>query len=111
MAEYCNYGPSFDELLCNYNCLECGMNNDTTQDSKLIFRKAMELAQGLESTTKNATKLKLQAGSIIKKISSVTIAKNGHLKKFSGAKESQHEERNSLCAVLKRSPMRVRNIS
>ena len=97
MAEYCNYGPSFDELLCNYNCLECGMNNDTTQDSKLIFRKAMELAQGLESTTKNATKLKPQAGSIIKNIKCHHCEKWSSEEVFQSKGKSARGKKQSVC--------------
>ena len=79
-AEYCNFGLSLDEML--RDCLVCGINNDTIQnrllsEAKLTFKKAMDLAQGLEAVTKNAKELKpLTAAAPPETVHQVTTVKN-----------------------------------
>ena len=60
LAEFCNYGATLDEMLRDR--LVCGINDEHIQHrllakDKLTYKKALEVAQGLETAAKNAQKL------------------------------------------------------
>ena len=60
VAEHCDYGETLEEMLRDR--LVCGVNDDRIQrrllsEITLNFKRAMELAQGVEIATKHATDL------------------------------------------------------
>ena len=60
LAEFCNYGASLDNMLRDR--LVCGVNDSQIQrrllsERNLTFAKALELAQGLETASKNVQTL------------------------------------------------------
>ncbi|XP_077861637.1 uncharacterized protein LOC144342207 [Saccoglossus kowalevskii] len=62
IAEHCDYGATLQEMLRDR--LVCGIQDDRIQrrllsESALDFKKAMELAQGIEIATKNATDIQV----------------------------------------------------
>ena len=61
LAEYCNFGGTLDDMLRDQ--LVWGVKNDAIQqkllgEAKLTFKRAMELAQGLETAAQNVQTLK-----------------------------------------------------
>ena len=60
LAEFCNFGAALEDML--RDCLVCGINDTGIQrrllaEPKLSFKKALELAQGMESATQNVKQL------------------------------------------------------
>ena len=60
LAEFCNFGAALEDML--RDCLVCGINDAGIQrrllaESTLSFKKAFELAQGLESAAQNVKQL------------------------------------------------------
>ena len=69
LAARCNYGDSLENML--QDRLVCGINDDSTQkgllaESNLTYKKAAELARGLETADRNVKLLKSGATSHIK---------------------------------------------
>ena len=63
LSEYCDYGANLDEMICNR--IVCGINDERTQrrllsESTLHFKKAMEIAQGMEVAARNIIDLHAQ---------------------------------------------------
>ncbi len=61
LAQHCNYGASLDTMLRDR--LVCGINEDSIQkrllaEPNLTYKKAVELARGLETADRNAQLLK-----------------------------------------------------
>ena len=64
IAEVCNFGLSLDDMLRDR--IICGINNDQIQhhllsESKLTLKRALELAQGLETAMQNTQMLQRTA--------------------------------------------------
>ncbi len=60
LAEFCNFGTTLDDMLRDR--LVCGISDEHTQrrllaESKLTFKKALELAQGQDTAARNARTL------------------------------------------------------
>ena len=56
LAEFCNFGTTLEDMLRDQ--LVWGIKNDSMQqhllqESKLTYKKALELAQGLETAAQN----------------------------------------------------------
>ena len=56
LARFCKFGSSLEDMLRDR--IVCGINNDNIQkrllaEAKLTYAKALELAQGLETATRN----------------------------------------------------------
>ena len=65
LAEFCNFGTTLEDMLRDR--LVCGINDEHTQrrllsEPTLTFKKALEVAQGLEMAAKNARTLQPKAG-------------------------------------------------
>ena len=63
LSEYCDYGVNLDEMIRDR--IVCGINDDRTQrrllsESTLDFKKAMEIAQGMEVAARNIIDLHAQ---------------------------------------------------
>ncbi len=61
LAQHCNYGASLDTMLRDR--LVCGINEDSIQkrllaEPNLTYKKAVELARGLETADRNVQLLK-----------------------------------------------------
>ena len=61
LAEFCNFGATLEDMLRDQ--LVWGIKNDAMQqrllqESKLTYKQALELAQGLETTAQNVQTLK-----------------------------------------------------
>ena len=61
LAEHCNYGATLEEMLRDR--LVCGINDEAIQkrllaEPKLTYKKAIEMARGLETADKNVKLLK-----------------------------------------------------
>ena len=60
LAEFCNYGTNLDEML--WDRVVCGINDSTIQcrlllETKLALKTTLEIAQGMEPTTRNSDTL------------------------------------------------------
>ena len=78
LAEFCNFGDSLDNMLRDR--LVCGINNEQVQkrllsETDLTFKKALDLAQGLEAAAKNAHTLKSAAAGATSTVPPVEVHK------------------------------------
>ena len=60
LAQFCNYGDSLETML--RDCLVCGINDESIQrrllgESTLTFKKVFELAQGMETVSKDVREM------------------------------------------------------
>jgi len=60
LAQFCNFGGALETMLRDHHI--CGINNEAIQhhllvETKLILKKAFELAQGMEAAVKNVCEM------------------------------------------------------
>ena len=88
LSEYCDYGANLDEMIRDR--IVCGINDDRTQrrllsESTLDFKKAMEIAQGMEVAARNIIDLHAQNPS----------SHTGSVNKFYNPNKKKHFKRPS----------------
>ena len=71
IAQTCNFGTSLEEMLRDR--LVCGIGDHETQqrllsEPKLTWKKALELAQGIEATTKNVKELQVSRPGLVQAV-------------------------------------------
>ena len=94
LAEFCNFGSALEEMLRDR--IVCGINDDTIQrrllaEPRLTFKKALEIAQGIETANMNMRELRPSASNTTKEPSATNEINKmtaKHETKFSGKSQT-----------------------